>query len=79
MALFSVLKLSSESTIAMSPDYELDTVPLNDSEYLIVEALQVQPKIAISTVSKIIGYRKVMPIIKTMIEKGIVIMEEELN
>lgn len=78
-ALPSALKLSSESTIAMSPDYELDTVPLNDSEYLIVEALQVQPKIAISTVSKIIGYRKVMPIIKTMIEKGIVIMEEELN
>ncbi len=78
-ALPSALKLSSESTIAMSPDYVLDTVPLNDSEYLIVEALQVQPKIAISTVSKIIGYRKVMPIIKTMIEKGIVIMEEELN
>lgn len=78
-ALPSALKLSSESTIALSPDYELDSMPLSDNEYLIVEALQIQSKIAISAVSKIIGYRKVMPIVKTMIEKGIVVMEEELN
>lgn len=78
-ALPSALKLSSESMIALSPDFELDMVALNDFEYLIVEALQIQPKISISDVSKIIGFKKVMPLIHSMMEKGIVVMEEELN
>ena len=46
---------------------------------MIVEALQIQPKIAVSEVSKIIGFKKVMPLIHTMMEKGILVMEEELN
>lgn len=78
-ALPSALKLSSESKVALSPDYVIDSIPLNDYEYLIVEALQIQPKIAISEVSKIIGFKKVMPLIHTMMEKGIIVMEEELN
>ena len=78
-ALPSALKLSSESKVALSPDFTLDSMALNDYEYLIVEALQVQPKIAISEVSKIIGFKKVMPLIRTMMEKGILVVEEELN
>ncbi|MBO6026122.1 MAG: primosomal protein N', partial [Bacteroidales bacterium] len=78
-ALPSALKLSSESTVALSRDFELDSQPLNDYEYMIVEALQIQPKIAVSEVSKIIGFKKVMPLIHTMMEKGILVMEEELN
>ena len=78
-ALPSAMKLSSESKIRLSEDFELDTMTLNDFEYLIVEALQVQPKLTISEVSKIIGYKKVMPLIKTMIECKIVVMEEELD
>jgi len=78
-ALPSALKLSSESTVALSHDFVLDSMSLNDYEYMIVEALQVQPKIAISEVSKIIGFKKVMPLIHTMMEKSILVMEEELN
>ena len=78
-ALPSALKLSSESKVALSPEFTLDSMALNDFEYLIVEALQIQPKIAISEVSKIIGFKKVMPLVRTMIEKGILVMEEELN
>ena len=78
-ALPSAMKLSSESKIMLSEEFELDTMALNDFEYLIVEALQVQPKLTISEVSKIIGYKKVMPLIKTMIERKIVVMEEELD
>ena len=78
-ALPSALKLSSESKVALSLDFQLDSVALNDYEYLIVEALQIQPKIAISEVSKIIGFKKVMPLVRTMMEKGILMMEEELN
>ncbi len=78
-ALPSALKLSSESKVTLSPDFLLDSMALNDYEYLIVEALQIQPKIAISEVSKIIGFKKVMPLVRTMMEKGILVMEEELN
>ena len=78
-ALPSALKLSSESTVALSDDFVLDSLALNDYEYMIVEALQIQPKIAISEVSKIVGFKKVMPLIHTMMEKGILVMEEELN
>lgn len=78
-ALPSALKLSSESKVALAPDFQLDSMALNDFEYLIVEALQIQPKIAISEVSKIIGFKKVMPLVRTMMEKGILVMEEELN
>ena len=78
-ALPSALKLSSESTVALSQDFTLDSMALNDYEYMIVEALQIQPKIAVSEVSKIVGFKKVMPLIHTMMEKGILVMEEELN
>lgn len=78
-ALPSALRLSSESKVALSPDFIIDSMALSDYEYLIVEALQVQPKIAISEVSKIIGFKKVMPLIRSMMEKGILVIEEELN
>ena len=78
-AMPSALKLNSESTVALSRDFVLDSMALNDFEYMIVEALQVQPKIAVSEVSKIVGFKKVMPLIHTMMEKGILVMEEELN
>ncbi len=78
-ALPSALKLSSESKISLAEDYELDSENLSDNEFLIVEALQIQPQLTITEVSKIIGYKKVMPIIKTMIEKKIIVMQEELQ
>jgi len=78
-ALPSAMKLSSESKIMISEEFELDTQALNDFEYLIVEALQIQSKLTISEVSKIIGYKKVMPLVKTMIDKKIIVMEEELD
>ncbi len=77
-ALPSALKLSSESKISLDDDYKLDSENLSDNEFLIVEALQIQPQLTITEVSKIIGYKKVMPIIKTMIEKKIIVMQEEL-
>lgn len=79
VALPSALKLSSESKIMLSEDFQLDTITLSDNEYLIVEALQVQPQLTITEVSKIIGYKKIMPLIKTMIEKKIIVMQEELQ
>ena len=78
-ALPSALKLSSESKVSLSEDFVLDSTTLSDNEFLIVEALQIQPQLTITEVSKIIGYKKIMPLIKTMIEKKIIVMQEELQ
>ena len=78
-ALPSALKLASESKISLAEDFDIDGGNLSDNEFLIVEALQIQPHLTITEVSKIIGYKKVMPLIKTMIEKNIIVMHEELQ
>ena len=78
-ALPSALKLASESKISLAEDFDIDGGNLSDNEYLIVEALQIQTQLTITEVSKIIGYKKVMPLIKTMIEKNIIVMHEELQ
>ncbi|MDO8898320.1 MAG: hypothetical protein Q7V19_11765, partial [Bacteroidales bacterium] len=78
-ALPSALKLSSESKIVLNEDFVQDAGQLNDSEFLITEALSIQPKLSISEVTKIVGFQKVMPLLKTMIEKHIILMEEELE
>lgn len=77
-ALPSALKLSSTSTIVLHPEYTPDNETLTDNEYLLTEALGIQPKLSLDEVSKILGFSKVMPLVKTMIEKGYILMEEEL-
>lgn len=78
-ALPSALKLASESKIALNDGFAYDVKQLNDAEYLITEALGIQPKLSITEVTKIVGFQKVIPLIKTMIEKKIIVMEEELE
>jgi primosomal protein N' (replication factor Y) len=77
-ALPSAFKLASESKVVMNPDFDPLKEELNEKEGLLVEALHNRPAIEISEVSKIIGQMKVIPVIKTMLEKGIILMEEEL-
>ncbi|MEI7982400.1 MAG: primosomal protein N' [Bacteroidota bacterium] len=77
-ALPSAFKLASESKIAMNPDFREEDITLNEKEHLLVEALLNRRTIAISDIAKILDQQKVIPVIKTMIEKGIVVVEEEL-
>lgn len=77
-ALPAALRLNSEARIMIHPSFTVDHQTLNDNEYLILEALQTQPQLTIEEVSKIVGFKKVMPLLKGMIEKQHLIMEEEL-
>lgn len=77
-ALPSAFKLASESKIALNPDFDPMKEELTEKEGYLVEALRNRPVIEIAEVSKIIGQMKVIPVIKTMLEKGIILMEEEL-
>lgn len=78
-ALPAALKLASESRIALNPACEPDFRGLGEKEVLLLEALHHRKSIAVSEVSKIIGQQKTIPVIKTLIEKGMVLPEEELK
>jgi primosomal protein N' (replication factor Y) len=51
---------------------------LNERELLVVEALANRKTLSISEVSDLLDQKKVIPVIKTMIEKGVILLEEEL-
>lgn len=78
-ALPSAFKLASETRVVLDPEYVLDSQPLTDYEFLIIEALELQKIISITEISQIVGIAKVIPIVKTMIEKKYIRVEEEIT
>jgi len=79
-ALPSAFKLASETRVAINPDYSIDSVPLNEKEFSLVETLYNGKKsIEISRISRIIDQQKIIPVVKTLIEKGVIILEEEVR
>ena len=85
VAIPSALKLNSESYIAIHPDFDGEYSSLSDAERRVVEALlcRTTPNkvgvLSVDEVSTVTGFQKIMPLIKTMIEKRIVVMEEEMK
>ena len=78
-ALPSAFKLQSETTIILHPDFkEEDESLLTEREYLIAFALKSKKKLRLSELTKIISLKQVMPIVKTMLAKNIIEIEEEL-
>jgi len=79
VAIPSALKLASESKIVLNPDFDGNFDSLTEKEYLIAEALDIQNQLTLSEVESIVEQKKVIPLIKTLIEKRLVLMEEELK
>ncbi|MGZ3812950.1 MAG: primosomal protein N' family DNA-binding protein, partial [Mucilaginibacter sp.] len=78
-ALPSALKLASETKIELNKDFEIDKPLLHDKEYLIVEALEIQPELTVGDIVKLLGQKTVMPILKSMFEKNIIHISEEVS
>ncbi len=78
-ALPGSLKLASETRIVINPDFDRNYEKLNDKEYLIVEALELQNILSLKEVAEILEQKTVYPIIKALIEKKAVLVEEELK
>ncbi len=79
-ALPSGLKLSSETKIVRSAERgERDTKDLTDKEYMIWEALELREVITMDEASQILEQKTVYPVIRSLIEKGLVSVEEELK
>lgn len=80
------LRLSSETKIVLNPDYnktqaiaDQQSTAISDKEYLILDALEIRNVLTIQDVSEILDQKTVYPVIKTLIEKGAVLIHEELK
>jgi len=78
-ALPSALKLASETRIILNKSFEIDRTVLHDKEYLIVEALDIQPELTVSDIVKLLGQKSVMPILKLLFEKNIIHISEDIS
>lgn len=78
-ALPAALKLASETKITLNLEYTFDKTELNDKEFLIIDALEIQPELTVSEVSKLLGQKTVMPVLKTLFNKNIIYIAEEVN
>ncbi|HEY8784485.1 MAG TPA: primosomal protein N' [Mucilaginibacter sp.] len=78
-ALPSALKLASETRIMINKGFEYDRSALHDKEFLIVEALDIQPELTVSDIVKLLGQKTVMPILKLLFEKNIIHISEEVS
>ncbi len=77
-ALPSVFKLSSETKLKITEN-EVDKSNLNDKEFLVVEALEIQKELTLNEVSKILNQKTIFPTIKSLISRKVLFLLEELN
>ena len=78
-AIPSALKLASETKIMLNPDFTGDFDALPEKEYLVAEALDIQKQLTVSEVENIVSLKNTFSLIKTLLEKEVVILEEELK
>lgn len=79
VAIPSALKLASESNVVLNPDFDGNYDILPDKEYLIAEALDIQKKLSVTEIENIVGQKRVIQLLKSLIEKNVILMEEELK
>ena len=77
-ALPAALKLASETRI-VAADTEVDRSQLNDKEYLILDALDISPELKVSDIVKLLGQKSVFPLLKRLLDKGLILISEELT
>jgi primosomal protein N' (replication factor Y) len=78
-ALPANMKLESESKIVLHPEAELLDIPLTDKEGLVMVALRKEKELPIGKISEILDQKTVLPIVKSMYEKGLIVLKEELT
>jgi len=77
-ALPNAFILESETLISRNLKNEIKNSNLKDDEYLVFEALQQQSTLKIHEISNILDKKNVLPVIKRLIEKEVIILQEEI-
>jgi len=73
------LRLASETRVLLHPNYQELVNELSDEEYILVEALEVRNGLDLSEISQILGIKHVHSKVKSLIEKRVVMTEEEIK
>jgi primosomal protein N' (replication factor Y) len=78
-ALPAGLKLSSETKVILNPDYRGDRSELADREYMVTEALELRNVLSFQEVSEVLSLKIIQPILKSLLEKGVILVREEVR
>ncbi len=70
--------LESETIISKNEKVTVQDSELKDDEFLIYEALEHQSSLKISDVVSILDKKRVLPVINSLVEKGVLNLQEEL-
>lgn len=79
VALPAGMKLASESTVSIHPDFDGELSRLSKYELQVVNLLSEHPMMRVDDISRALGIQKIMPLIRTMMEREVVMMDEELR
>lgn len=77
-ALPSGMKLESESIVVYNPDFEADA-PLGKTEQHIMDMLEQKPEQKVSDLQKNSLVKNILPAVKSLLEKGAVLVKEEVK
>ncbi|WP_310377548.1 primosomal protein N' [Flavobacterium sp.] len=78
-AMPSALLLESETMIAQKQGSFVDENKLTDEEFLVYQALQQQSSLKVQDIMAILNKKNIFPIINTLIDKNIVVLQEEIQ
>lgn len=78
------LRLASETKIVLNPKFDIhasvkEAPLLSDKEILVIDALEIRNVLSLHDISEIIEQKTVYPLIKMLIEKGVILILEELK
>lgn len=77
-AMPSRLLLESETIIQWNDKANIDIKELDDSEYLLYEAMQIQSILKLDEIIAILNRKQVFPIINSLLTKGAILLQEEM-
>ncbi len=78
-ALPPAMKLSGETRIALNPEAVKEGSAISEKEHALLAALKNSKQLTLSQASNITSLPKVLPLIQTMMDKGLVVLKEELD
>lgn len=79
VALPSGLKLASESRFMLNKGVSVDHLNLSDDEFLVTEAMTIQQELSVETIQDILDKKTVYPVIKSLMQKRVLYIKEELK
>jgi len=78
-AMPSGLKLAGETLIMLHPNFDGDISTLTERELKIAEALSYRQRMTVAEVQKTVDIQKIFPIIKSLVEKNVILTTEEIK